>query len=99
MNDEKIIVIERLRKLIDDRKAHIISDAEHDEIYEKDISALEAAIKEITYRVSAKPRSEPNSCGVVYRCPQCRCCVIEPIDSYCIRCGQAIDWNGTAEEK
>lgn len=38
-------VIKQLRELIEDRKSFIISDAEHDEIYEKDIEALETAIR------------------------------------------------------
>lgn len=38
-------VIARLEELIDDRESFIISDPEHDEIYEKDINALKAAIE------------------------------------------------------
>ena len=43
MTNEQII--KRLKVLIDDRGALCISDPEHDEIYEKDIEALEAAIR------------------------------------------------------
>ena len=39
------LVIKQLKELIDDREAFCIKDPEHDEIYEKDIEALEAAIR------------------------------------------------------
>lgn len=38
-------IIKQLEALIDDREALCISDPEHDEIYEKDIDALKAAIE------------------------------------------------------
>ena len=38
-------MIKQLSALIDDREALCISDPEHDEIYEKDINALKAAIE------------------------------------------------------
>lgn len=44
---EPSIIIKQLRELIEDRKAMCISDAERDEIYLKDIEALEAAIERI----------------------------------------------------
>ncbi len=43
MTNEQII--KQLEELIDDREAFCISDPEHDEIYEKDINALKAAIE------------------------------------------------------
>lgn len=43
MTNEQII--KQLEALIDDREAFCISDPEHDEIYEKDINALKAAIE------------------------------------------------------
>lgn len=42
INDQ---IIKQLLGLIDDREAFCISDPEHDEIYEKDINALKAAIE------------------------------------------------------
>lgn len=32
-----------------------------------------------------------------YRCAQCKRYTVEPVDSYCPSCGQAIDWNGIAD--
>lgn len=43
MTNEQII--KQLDELIDDCEALCISDPEHDEIYEKDIDALKAAIE------------------------------------------------------
>lgn len=42
--------------------------------------------------------NEPHICGEMYHCSLCGCNV-EPVDNYCPKCGQAIDWNRAAEEK
>ena len=49
-------IIKQLEKLIDDREALCISDPEHDEIYEKDINALKAAIEFLKNAAPIAPR-------------------------------------------
>lgn len=58
-------VIRQLLELIDDRKSFIISDAEHDEIYEKDIAALNYSIHAIDLTIPKKvPHSDSDAYGV-----------------------------------
>jgi rubrerythrin len=43
------------------------------------------------------PIVEPYFYGNMYRCTLCGCYNVKPVDSYCPKCGQAIDWNGIAD--
>lgn len=92
-------VIRQLLELIDDRKSFIISDAEHDEIYEKDIAVLNYSIHAIDLTIPKKvPHSDSGAYGV------CPCCerFIERFEQshgnieipHCKWCGQALDWRG-----
>ena len=93
-------VIRQLLELIDDRKSFIISDAEHDEIYEKDIAALNYSIHAIDLMIPKKvPRSDSGAYGV---CPCCERLIerFEPAHGnieirHCKWCGQALDWKGS----
>ena len=87
-------VIRQLLELIDDRKSFIIGDAEHDEIYLKNIRALEKAMKQMQRQIPKKPKDKLYFYGASYLCPQCGRTNIEPGDTFCPKCGQARDWRG-----
>lgn len=79
------LVIKQLKELIDDREAFCIKDPEHDEIYEKDIEALEAAVELLGERTA----HWGISCDGYY--PYCSACRKEPpgreMSAYCPNCG------------
>ena len=85
MTNEQII--KQLEKLIDDREAFCISDPEHDEIYEKDINALKAAIE---FLKNAAPVKHGHwECGWI--CSECECTNGELGTDYCPHCGARMD--------
>ena len=86
--------ISQLTELIGDRKSFIEGDAEHDEIYLKDIAALNKAIDAIERRIPQRPGKGESAGDIFYFCDRCDALVRpteEPV-SYCQWCGQAIDW-------
>jgi rubrerythrin len=88
-------VIKQLRELIDDRKALCVADAEHDEIYLENIRALKKAMKQMQRQIPKKPKDKLYLYGAIYLCPQCGRTNIEPGDTFCPKCGQALDWSET----
>lgn len=73
------VIKKQLTELIDDRKSFVSKDAEHDEIYLKDIEALENAINILDYNESLR-KSFHNLCvqltseqqaTVTESCPHC----------------------------
>lgn len=86
-------VIRQLLELIDDRKSLIISDAEHDKIYLKNIRALKKAMKQMQRQIPKKPKDKLYFYGAIYLCPRCGRTNIEPSDTFCPKCGQALDWS------
>ena len=92
-------VIKQLMELIEGRNSFIIGDAEHDEIYEKDIAALNYSIHAIDLTIAKKvPHSDSGAYGV---CPCCERLIerFEPAHGnigirHCKWCGQALDWRG-----
>ena len=83
-------ITSRLRELIDDRKAFCISDAEHDEIYEKDIEALTAAIEVLDMSAATIEETVAHwdiNCDGYY--PFCSHCgeATQHMTPYCGNCG------------
>lgn len=91
------LVIKQLKELIDDREAFCIKDPEHDEIYEKDIAALNYSIHAIDLTIPKKvPHSNSGAYGV---CPCCERLIerFEPAYGnieirHCKWCGQKLNW-------
>ena len=83
-------IIKQLEKLIDDREALCISDPEHDEIYEKDINALKAAIEFLKNAALEDTAHWIICCDGYY--PFCSVCGEEPpgreMSKYCPNCGR-----------
>lgn len=73
------VIKKQLTELIDDRKSFVSKDAEHDEIYLKDIEALENAINILDYHKSLKRNFEnlvqqfanEQQATVTESCPHC----------------------------
>ena len=95
-------VIDQLKDLIKDRHSFLCEDGEPEwnEIYIKDINALNQAIDELSKAIKKKPikTEEGDIC-----CPRCSVCFYAEgfnqiyKDNYCWCCGQAIDWSGNNE--
>lgn len=88
-------IINQLRKLLDDRKSLINNDSKHDDIYIKDINALECAISAVEFFEKSAKREERTahwdiSCDGYY--PYCSACRKEPpgreMTAYCPNCGR-----------
>lgn len=95
-------VIDQLKDLVKDRHSFINEDEdiEWNEIYIKDIKALNQAIELLGRSIKKKPvkAEDGDPC-----CPKCFCnFYVEDLgqifhDNYCGFCGQAIDWSGKDE--
>lgn len=59
--------------------------------------AINNAIALVLRDSPSKPTVEPYFYGAIYRCSMCGSYDIKSDDSFCPKCGQAIDWNGIAE--
>lgn len=99
------VIKKQLTELIDDRKSFVSKDAEHDEIYLKDIEALESAINILDYHKSLKKSFEDlvqqfadeQQATVTECCPHCDTEVsVKWLPSedghsiYCPKCGKRI---------
>ena len=82
---------EQLKDLIRDRESFIVGDND-EEIYRKDIEALEKALEILEKQM---PRKVIRSIYHVRFCPTCQGSVWQNRDEskYCFRCGQALDWS------
>ena len=84
----------QLDELIQDRKSFICGG--DDEIYKKDIEALNRAIEAIDKQIPRKPIEKS---PWVYHCPNCDSKKVEEVFierfRYCRDCGQALDWSDT----
>ena len=81
----------QLWELILDRESFIVGDND-EEIYRKDIEALEKALEILEKQM---PRKVIRSIYNVRFCPICQGSVWQNRDEskYCFRCGQALDWS------
>lgn len=95
-------VIDQLKDLIKDRRTLVNDDEdiEWDEIWLRDIKALNQAIELLGRSIKKKPVKT----GYGYPCcPKCFCnFYVEDLgqifkDNYCGICGQALDWSGKDE--
>ena len=94
-------VIDQLKDLIKDRHSFLCEDGEPEwnEIYIKDINALNQAIDELSKAIKKKPvDSYCPSCNRHLRCPKSEHLISGRTknrtgDNYCPSCGQALDWS------
>ena len=99
------MIKKQLGELIDDRKSFVVKDAEHDEIYLKDIEALESAIHILDYHEDLKKSfknlvnqmTSEQAAIVTEYCPHCdtevsvKWNVFEDGHSiYCPKCGKRL---------
>ena len=92
-------VIDQLKDLVKDRHSFISEDEdiEWNEIYIKDIKALNQAIELLGRSIKKKPVKAAHGYPC---CPKCFCnFYVEDLgqrfrDNYCGICGQALDWEG-----
>lgn len=84
----------QLEELIQDRKSFICGG--DDEIYKKDIEALQTAMQALEKQIPKKPIEKS---PWVYHCPNCDSKKVEEVFierfRYCRDCGQALDWSDT----
>ena len=98
----------QLEELIQDRKSFICG-GDDDEIYKKDIEALQMAIQALEKQVPKKVKKEfvtVNGCITCFETDVCPVCgndfYIEDLGqtmyySFCPDCGQALDWGENNE--
>ena len=81
---------DQLKDLIKDRESFL--DGQDDEIYRRDIEALEKAVEVLEKQI---PKKVKNNGHNIFFCPVCRGSVwqIRDESKFCFRCGQAIDWS------
>ena len=99
------VIKKQLTELIDDRKSLALKDAEHDEIYLKDIEALENAIQILDYNESLRKSfknlwaqlTSEQQATVTESCPHCDTEIsVKWLPSedghsiYCPKCGKRI---------
>lgn len=86
---------EQLKDLIRDRRSFIVGD--DDEIYRKDIEALEKALEVLEKQM---PRKVIRSIYNVRFCPICQGSVWQNRyeSKYCFRCGQALKWEDKKDD-
>lgn len=83
----------QLEELIQDRKSFICGG--DDEIYKKDIEALQTAMQALEKQMPKKPiRLLYHEVG---DCPFCETTVYISEDGFCPSCGQALDWSDNDE--
>ena len=98
-------VIDQLKDLIKDRHGFISEDEdiEWNEIYIKDIKALNQAMEIVNKAIPKAPiNSYCPSCNRHLRCPKSEHLISGRTknrigDNYCPSCGQAIDWSNSNE--
>ena len=86
---------EQLKDLIRDRESFIVGD--DDEIYRKDVEAIEKALELFEEQI---PRKVIRSIYHVRFCPTCQGSVWQNRDEskYCFRCGQALKWEDKKDD-
>ena len=87
---------EQLKDLIRDRESFIVGDND-EEIYRKDIEALEKALEILEKQM---PRKVIRSIYNVRFCPICQGSVWQNRyeSKYCFRCGQALKWEDKKDD-
>lgn len=84
----------QLEDLIQDRKSFICGG--DDEIYKKDIEALQTAMQALEKQIPKKPIRLPANHPFYYEvgdCPFCEESVYVAEGEFCPSCGQALDWS------
>ena len=90
--------INQLHELIQDRESFMVG--EYESYLDRDKQALQTAVKALEKQLPKKPIAKPYFYGKSYYCSECKhyvCADYNTKESYCSKCGQALDWrNGNA---